>query len=182
MSDAIAFLRRAIEQGQGLAEADLVLKGGRIFDLVSGELVQSDVAICSDRIVGTMGEYRGRREIDVRGKVIVPGFHRHPLSCRILAHNAARIRPLRASSRGHDVDLRSARDRQCARPRWSALFSRCVDADRDGPARAAFELRSGDGARDLGRPTRGRRSSATRRSSQSAWPRRIHELSRRSCA
>ena len=36
MSDAIAFLRRAIEQGQGLAEADLVLKGGRIFDLVSG--------------------------------------------------------------------------------------------------------------------------------------------------
>jgi adenine deaminase len=36
MSDAIAFLRRAIEQGQGLAEADMVLKGGRIFDLVGG--------------------------------------------------------------------------------------------------------------------------------------------------
>ena len=34
MSDAIAFLRRAIEQGQGLSQADLVLKGGRIFDLV----------------------------------------------------------------------------------------------------------------------------------------------------
>ena len=36
MSDAIAFLKRAIEQGQGLAQADLVLKGGRIFDLVGG--------------------------------------------------------------------------------------------------------------------------------------------------
>ena len=38
MSDAIAYLSRAIEQGQGLAEADIVLKGGRIFDLVAGEL------------------------------------------------------------------------------------------------------------------------------------------------
>ena len=74
MSDAIAFLSRAIEQGQALAEADLVLKGGRIFDLVTGELTPSDVAVCGDRIVGTFGEYRGAREIDVRGKVIVPGF------------------------------------------------------------------------------------------------------------
>ena len=74
MSDAIAFLKRAIEQGQGLAQADLVLKGGRILDLVSGELVKSDVAICNDRIVGTMGEYSGAREIDVRGKIVVPGF------------------------------------------------------------------------------------------------------------
>ena len=74
MSDAIAFLSRAIEQGRGLAEADLVLKGGRVFDLVRGELVASDVAICGDRIVGVQGEYRGAREIDVRGQVIVPGF------------------------------------------------------------------------------------------------------------
>jgi adenine deaminase len=74
MSDAIAFLSRAIEQGQGLAKADIVLKGGRIFDLVSGELTPSDVAICGDRIVGTLGDYNGEREIDVRGKIIVPGF------------------------------------------------------------------------------------------------------------
>jgi adenine deaminase len=74
MSDAIAFLSRAIEQGRGQAQADLVLKGGRIFDLVRGELVKSDVAISGDRIVGTQGEYRGAREIDVTGKIIVPGF------------------------------------------------------------------------------------------------------------
>ena len=74
MSDAIAYLSRAIEQGQGLAGADVVLKGGRIFDLVSGELVRSDVAISNDRIVGTMGDYSGAREIDVRGKIVVPGF------------------------------------------------------------------------------------------------------------
>jgi adenine deaminase len=69
-----AFLARAIAQGRGREKADLVLKGGRVFDLVSGELTRSDVAICGDRIVGAQGDYRGAREIDVAGKVIVPGF------------------------------------------------------------------------------------------------------------
>ena len=74
MSDVTATLSRAISQGRGLAEADCVLKGGRIFNLVTGELDASDVAICGDRIVGTYGDYRGAREIDCAGKVIVPGF------------------------------------------------------------------------------------------------------------
>ena len=74
MPDSIAFLSRAIEQARGSTAADLVLKGGRIFDLVSGELVTSDVAICGDRIVGTHGDYRGAREIDVSDKIIAPGF------------------------------------------------------------------------------------------------------------
>ena len=74
MSDAIAFLARAIAQGQGLDKADLVLKGGRVFDLVSGELLAGDVAICGDRIVGTLADYGGVREIDIRGKIVVPGF------------------------------------------------------------------------------------------------------------
>jgi adenine deaminase len=34
-----------------------VLRGGRIFDLIAGELIESDVAICNDRIVGTLSEY-----------------------------------------------------------------------------------------------------------------------------
>ena len=74
MNEGQAFLARAVEQGRGLSEADIVLKGGRIFDLTSGELLKSDVAICGDRIVGVMGDYRGRREFDVAGKTIVPGF------------------------------------------------------------------------------------------------------------
>ena len=67
-------LARAIDQGRGLADADLVLKGGRMLDLVTGALVATDIAICGDRIVGTHGFYRGRREIDVSGKTVVPGF------------------------------------------------------------------------------------------------------------
>jgi adenine deaminase len=74
MTATAAFLSRAIEQGRGLSAADIVLKGGRIFDLVTGALTKSDVAISGDRIVGTMGDYRGAVEIDVSGKVIVPGF------------------------------------------------------------------------------------------------------------
>jgi adenine deaminase len=70
----VEWLRRVIDQGQGRAEADLVLKGGRFLDLVTGDLVSSDIALCGDRIVGTFGTYRGRREIDITGKIVVPGF------------------------------------------------------------------------------------------------------------
>ena len=69
-----AFLARAIAEGRGGEPADLVLKGGRVFDLVSGELVNSDVAICGDRIVGTCGDYSGVREIDISGRIVAPGF------------------------------------------------------------------------------------------------------------
>jgi adenine deaminase len=74
MNDVAAFLARAIAAGRGKAPADLVLKGGRIFDLVSGELRKGDVAIVGDRIVGTLADYRGAVEIDVSGKIIAPGF------------------------------------------------------------------------------------------------------------
>ncbi len=63
-----------IDQGRGVAPADIVLKGGLVFDLITGELVASDVAICGDTIVGVFGSYQGRVEIDVAGKILVPGF------------------------------------------------------------------------------------------------------------
>ena len=69
-----ATLQAAIAQGAGRTPADLVLKGGQWLDLVTGDLVASDIAICGDRIVGTHGDYKGAAEIDVSGKTIVPGF------------------------------------------------------------------------------------------------------------
>jgi adenine deaminase len=67
-------LRRMIEQGAGRTPADLVLKGGRLFDLVTGDMIESDVAITGERITGTLGRYSGLREIDVDGRIVVPGF------------------------------------------------------------------------------------------------------------
>lgn len=67
-------LEKRIAQARGDQPADLVLKGGRVFDLVTGAMLDGDVAICGDRIAGTCAEYRGLREIDVTGLVLVPGF------------------------------------------------------------------------------------------------------------
>jgi adenine deaminase len=82
-------LKRLIDQGTGREPADIVLKGGRFFDLVTGELVASDIAICEDRIVGTCGDYEGRTVIDITGKIVVPGFidtHLHIESSLVTPH------------------------------------------------------------------------------------------------
>lgn len=67
-------LASAIAQGKGAEPADLVLKGGRFFDLVSGRLIDGNIAISGDRITGTCADYDGKQEIDISGKIAVPGF------------------------------------------------------------------------------------------------------------
>lgn len=82
-------LERFIDQGTGREPADIVLKGGQFFDLVTGELVASDIAISGDRIVGTCGDYTGRTEIDISGRIVVPGFidtHLHIESSLVTPH------------------------------------------------------------------------------------------------
>ncbi len=82
-------LETRIDQGTGREPADMVLKGGRFFDLVTGELVASDIAICGDTIVGTCENYKGRQEIDISGKIVVPGFidtHLHIESSLVTPH------------------------------------------------------------------------------------------------
>ena len=82
-------LERRIDQGTGREPADIVLKGGRFFDLVTGELVASDIAICGETIVGTVEAYEGREVIDITGKIVVPGFidtHLHIESSLVTPH------------------------------------------------------------------------------------------------
>jgi adenine deaminase len=67
-------LIKSISQGLGEKKADLVLKGGQIFNVVTGELLTGDIAITGDTIVGTYDEYDGQNIIDLQGRVIVPGF------------------------------------------------------------------------------------------------------------
>ena len=82
-------LERRIDQGTGREPADFVLKGGRFFDLVTGELVASDIAICGETIVGTVESYEGREVIDITDKIVVPGFidtHLHIESSLVTPH------------------------------------------------------------------------------------------------
>ena len=67
-------LARRIAQGSGEEPADLVIEDVRLLDLVTGALLPSDIAICGDTIVGTLGRYEGRRVIEGRGRIAVPGF------------------------------------------------------------------------------------------------------------
>ncbi|WP_408873807.1 adenine deaminase [Gluconobacter roseus] len=67
-------IMRRVAQGQGHEPADLVIKNVRLFDLVTGDLIPTDIAICGDRIVGTYGEYEGIETIDGAGRIAVPGF------------------------------------------------------------------------------------------------------------
>lgn len=68
------FLEKCIDQALAREPADLVIRNTRLFNLVTGELAETDIAICGSRIVGTYEGYRGRREIDGRGLIAVPGF------------------------------------------------------------------------------------------------------------
>ncbi len=67
-------IKDRIAQGRGEVPADLVLKGGTVWCMVTGARITGDVAICGDMIVGIGAEYQGKREIDVAGATLVPGF------------------------------------------------------------------------------------------------------------
>ncbi|MDA0962900.1 MAG: adenine deaminase [Proteobacteria bacterium] len=67
-------LATVIRQGRGTEPADLVLKGGQVFCLVTGEMILGDVTICGQTIAGIGATYDDRREIDATGLTLVPGF------------------------------------------------------------------------------------------------------------
>ncbi|WP_323784208.1 adenine deaminase [Thalassovita sp.] len=70
----MAELDQLIDQGRGAEPADIVLRGGRMLDLVTGDFLEGDIAICGDMIAGTCDSYEGKRIVDVTGLILVPGF------------------------------------------------------------------------------------------------------------
>ena len=66
-------LKRRIRTARGEIAPDLVLRGGRIIDVFSRELVETDVAVYDGVVVG-LGDYEGTRNIDARRCFISPGF------------------------------------------------------------------------------------------------------------
>ncbi|HLF25205.1 MAG TPA: adenine deaminase [Anaerolineae bacterium] len=66
-------LSHFIKIARGDEPADLLLKGGQVVNVFSGEVIAVDVAIADGRIVG-LGPYSAKETIDVSGKVLAPGF------------------------------------------------------------------------------------------------------------
>ena len=65
--------RRIIAAASGRESADLVLKNAVYINVFSNELCHGDIAVAEGLIVG-MGTYTGNTEVDMTGKVVLPGF------------------------------------------------------------------------------------------------------------
>lgn len=66
-------IKHRIAVARGAQKADLVLHGGSLVNVFSGEIYQTDVAVCGGKIAG-LGSYEGHTIIDVSSKFILPGF------------------------------------------------------------------------------------------------------------
>ena len=65
--------QRLIAVAAGREPADLVLKNATYVNVFSGELLTQDIAVAEGLIVG-LGTYRGLREADMTGRIVLPGF------------------------------------------------------------------------------------------------------------
>ena len=71
--DATAW-RRRLRVAQGQKPADLVLAGGTVVDVLSGDTFEADVAIANGVIAGVGSYPQARERLDVAGKWVSPSF------------------------------------------------------------------------------------------------------------
>ncbi len=66
-------LKDVIQSALGNEKADLVLKNGKIIDVLNHRIIEGNVGIKDGIIIG-IGDYEGVEETDVKGAYIAPGF------------------------------------------------------------------------------------------------------------
>ena len=69
----LAAKQRIIAVAAGREKADLVLKNAKYLNVFSNEFLCGDIAVANGLISG-VGKYDGKTEIDVSGKLVLPGF------------------------------------------------------------------------------------------------------------
>ena len=87
-----ADLRHRLAVARGDEPADLVLSGGRVLSVFTGELLRADVAIAGEHVAG-LGRYEGRTVVDCSGLFLLPGFidgHMHIESTKLMVDEFAR--------------------------------------------------------------------------------------------
>jgi adenine deaminase len=86
-------LRHRLAVARGDEPADLVLAGGRVLSVFSGELLEADVAVAGEHVAG-IGRYEGRETVDCSGLIVLPGFidgHMHIESTKLTVDEFARV-------------------------------------------------------------------------------------------
>ena len=86
-------LARRLAVARGDEPADVVVRGGRVLSVFTGEWLEADIAVADGWIAG-LGEYDGREVVDASGSYVVPGFidaHMHLESTKLLPDEFARL-------------------------------------------------------------------------------------------
>jgi adenine deaminase len=87
-----AALAHRIAVANGDRPADLVLRGGRVLSVFTGELLDADVAVAGEHVAG-LGSYAGREVVDATGLILLPGLidaHMHIESTKLMVDEFAR--------------------------------------------------------------------------------------------
>lgn len=87
-------LKRLIDVVAGREPADLVLKNANVIDVYQAEMISGDLAIVDGKIAGINGEYQGKETIDLKGKIVAPGFidpHIHVESSYVTPEEFSRL-------------------------------------------------------------------------------------------
>lgn len=67
-------LRDRIKAARGEIESDLLLYNGKIVDVYNNSIIQEDIAVWKNWIVGIGPGYKAKETIDLKGRFIAPGF------------------------------------------------------------------------------------------------------------
>ncbi len=86
-------LSHRLAVARGDEPADLVIRGGRVLSVFTGELFDADVAIAGEHVAGIGPGYEGQETFDADGLILLPGFidgHMHIESTKLMVDEFAR--------------------------------------------------------------------------------------------
>ncbi|MDH3456117.1 MAG: adenine deaminase [Gemmatimonadota bacterium] len=86
-------LSELVGWARGDVPVDLLLRGGQLVNVLSGDIHPADIAIVGDTIVGVGSGYEGRTVLDLDGQFVCPGFidaHVHVESAMVPPREFAR--------------------------------------------------------------------------------------------
>jgi adenine deaminase len=92
MTEVARDLSHRLAVARGDRPADLVIKGGRVLSVFTGEFLEADVAVGGSHVAG-LGSYEGEEVFDATGLTLLPGFidgHMHIESTKLMVDEFAR--------------------------------------------------------------------------------------------